>query len=708
MGALPQHAPRDKPSGSDLSPTDFDWQQISYLLHLSRAMDTVEEEELVPAKLVFNQFSARGHDLAQILLGSLLTHPHDAASGYYRSRPFVLSLGLDPEAAVAAPMAKAGGYSDGRDIGVVCNYPNSERKGAMLFPMCGGVGAQFSPIAGWAQSIVYHRDELKDASYKGAIGVSMGGDAAMSTSGFWAALNIATTNKLPHLFFIEDNGYGISVPQAVQTPGGDQVANLSAYKNLSIIDGDGTDPVAAPELIREAVNYVREGRGCCLLRLKVPRLCGHTFQDTQTYKPAALIESEQARDPLPKLRDHLLHSGLLSAEQWQALENRAMQTIKAAVAKAKLRPEPDPRELRRYVYAENRADGSPDVQLRGGLLAGGHRFPAPGHSPRPEGARLNMLTAIRKTLECEMQINRKVLVFGEDVGPKGGVHGATLGLHEKFGQQRVFDTSLSEEGIIGRSVGMALAGLMPVPEIQFRKYAEPAAEQLSDTGIMRWRTKNQFAAPMVVRIPGGFARRGDPWHSMCDEVEWVHKVGWQVAMPSNAEDAVGLLRFALRDNNPTIFFEHRALLDNSWARRPYPGDDYVLPFGKANTLVAGDKLTVVCWGAMVERCEKAAAALQQSIEVIDLRTLQPWDRDCVLSSVKKTGRCLIVHEDNQTAGFGAEIAAVLSDDCFFDLDAPIRRLTMPDVPNPHNIHLLEAALPTRESIAAAMLNLLEI
>jgi len=695
--------------------SSVDWHRVAHLLLLSRAMDTIEERDLVPAKLVFNQFSARGHDLAQILLGLQMTHPHDAATGYYRSRPFVLSLGLDTEDAVAAPMAKAGSYSDGRDIGVVCNFPNVERpsmkaKGAMLFPMCGGVGAQYSPISGWAQSIAYHRDQLLDSSYQGAIGLSMGGDSSMSTSGFWAALNISTTNKLPHLFYIEDNGYGISVPQTVQTPGGDQVANLAAYKNLKIIDGDGTDPINTPQLIEEAVNHVRSGEGPCLLRLKVPRLCGHTFQDTQTYKPEQMIAEEQARDPLPKLRTQLLHDGVFSEDEWQQLEQDTYNEVLEAVEKAKQRPEPDTSKLTKYVYAE-----AGEVQLRGGLAADGHQFPRGNTDPNPSGPRMNMLKAIRETLDYELKTNPKVLVFGEDVGPKGGVHAATLGLNGKYGNQRVFDTSLSEEGIIGRSVGMALSGLMPVPEIQFRKYAEPAAEQLSDTGIMRWRTNNQFAAPMVVRIPGGFARRGDPWHSMSDEVEWAHKVGWQVAMPSNAEDAVGLLRYALRDNNPTIFFEHRNLLDNSWSRRPYPGDDFVIPFGQAKTLMAGNKLTVVCWGAMVERCEKAALQLMKecvaadnSIEVIDLRTLAPWDKDTVLASVKKTGRCLIVHEDNQTAGFGAEIAAVLSDEAFFDLDAPIQRLTMPDVPSPHNIHLLEAAVPSQARIAEAMQNQLTL
>jgi 2-oxoisovalerate dehydrogenase E1 component len=253
-----------------------------------------------------------------------------------------------------------------------------------------------------------------------------------------------------------------------------------------------------------------------------------------------------------------------------------------------------------------------------------------------------MLTAIRRTLEHELAINPRVVVFGEDVGRKGGVHAATLGLQEKFGTARVFDTSLSEEGIIGRAVGMAIAGLMPVPEIQFRKYAEPAMEQLNDCGSMRWRTANRFAAPMVVRMPGGFFKCGDPWHSQCNEVQFAHAVGWRLAMPSNAEDAVGLLRSALRGNDPTIFFEHRAMLDGSWARRPYPGDDFVLPFGVARTVRAGEEVTIVTWGAMVERCEEAARLSQVDAEVIDLRTLVPWDREAVLASVRKTRRCVIV------------------------------------------------------------------
>jgi 2-oxoisovalerate dehydrogenase E1 component len=239
---------------------------------------------------------------------------------------------------------------------------------------------------------------------------------------------------------------------------------------------------------------------------------------------------------------------------------------------------------------------------------------------------------------------------------------------------------------------------MPVPEIQFRKYAEPATEQIHDCGTMRWRTNNRFAAPVVLRVPGGFFKCGDPWHSMTNEVEFVHNPGWKVAVPSNAEDAVGLLRGSLRGNDPVLFFEHRAMLDDSWARRPWPGDDYVLPFGRAKKTREGDRITIVTWGAMVPRCEAAADGI--SADVIDLRTLQPWDSEMVLDSVRRTRRCLIVHEDLRTGGFGAEIAAVVADEAFLDLDAPVARVTMPDIPSPHHPKLMEWALPGPASIRA--------
>jgi len=676
-----------------------DWKSVLRTVFVSRALDALEETRLVPERKVLYQFCARGHDVTQALLGQRLTERWDAVTPYYRSRPLALALGLPAEEALASTMMRAEGMSGGRDIGVVINRPN--REGPCLLPACGGVGAQFTPATGWAQALVYRERLLKDGSAAGSIAVAHGGEASTSTNGFWASLNIATTSRLPLLYFIEDNGYGISVPATRQTPGGDIAANLAAFRNLKILTGDGADPFAASTLIDEAVAAVRSGGGPVLLRLRVPRLSGHSGQDTQAYKSAEEIAAERARDPLLALRRRLV-PGELSEGAWQALEGECESLVQAALERIEARPPLATAGVARHVFTERGDDGNPELQAQGGQWRDGAMPPAGTATPRPEGARINMLTAIRRTLEHELATNPRVLVFGEDVGVKGGVHAATLGLQERFGEDRVFDTSLSEEGIIGRAVGMALAGLMPVPEIQFRKYAEPAAEQLHDCGTMRWRTMNRFAAPMVVRMPGGFFKCGDPWHSQCNEVQFIHAIGWQVAMPSNAEDAVGLLRTALRGNEPVIFFEHRFLLDGAAARRPWPGDDFALPFGRANRLREGAELTVVSWGAMVERCEQAAAESAIDVELLDLRTLAPWDRDAVFGSVAKTRRCLIVHEDTITAGFGAEIAAQLAERAFFDLDAPIERLAMPDVPSPHNPRLLDAVVPGVPDIVAAI------
>jgi len=668
---------------------DPDWKRVAWLLHASRALDEIEETRLVPERKVLYQFSARGHDFAQILLGLQLTDAHDAVTVYYRSRPMMLALGVGLEEAAAGPLARAGSFSSGRDIGVVFNLPG--RGGPSVLPACGGVGAQYTPAAGWAQAIRYRRETLKDTSYARSIAVVLGGDASTATNGFWSALNIATTLKLPMLFYIEDNGFGISVPSVLQTPGGNIAANLRSFTGLTILEGDGSNPAQAAELTQRAVALVRTERAPVMLRLTVPRLSGHSGQDTQAYKSHLTVQEETARDPLTSLEAFLVPR-VVTQSDWSALAAAARRDVEAAVTAALARAQPDPEELTRYVFWQE-PDGSQTLQEQGGLRPEGHAFAPTSPRAQPEATRINMLTAIRRTLDFELGANPRMVVFGEDVGPKGGVHGATLGLQDKYGVQRVFDTSLSEEGIIGRAVGMALAGLLPVAEIQFRKYADPAAEQLNDCGTLRWRTHNRFAAPIIVRMPGGFFKCGDPWHSQTNEVAWVHGIGWHVAVPSNAEDAAGLLRAALRGNDPVIFFEHRAMLDGAWARRPYPGNEFVVPFGKARVVRAGSELTVVTWGAMVERCELAAAQSHVDVELLDLRTLSPWDRSAVLASVQKTHRCLIVHEDNLTAGFGAEISATLAQEIFFSLDAPIERLAMPDIPSPHSPLLLEAAVP---------------
>ena len=673
---------------------------------VSRALDDVEEstnrnKASVPRDhLVLYQFSARGHEVAQVILGSLLTHPRDAASAYYRSRPLLLALGLGIDDALASPLGRSGGFSDGRDIGVVCNLPR--RDAPIVLPMSGDVGSQYTPAAGWAQSILYHRDVLGDASYRSAIAVVLGGEGSVATNGFWSSLTMATTLSLPMVFYIEDNGLGISVRGEMQTPGGNVAKNLASFGNLLVRDGDGTDPAETARLVKECVDHARSGVGPALVHLAVPRLSSHSGPDNQRgYRTEDEIAADFTRDPLPKLRKHVVPR-LVSAAQWRELEGEVQRDVDEGLRKARARPPADPEFVRRFVYEE---PGDPAIV--GGLTTEERTALGGNDQQGEDGEVVRFADAVRRTLRHELEVNPKLVVFGEDVGRKGGVHLVTEGLQRQFGEKRVFDTSLSEEGIIGRAVGMAIGGLMPVAEIQFRKYADPAAEQLNNCGTLRWRTANRFAAPIVVRMPGGFGKDvGDPWHSLSDEVRFVHSLGWTVLVPSNAADAVGLLRAAMRGGNPAIFFEHRSLLMTSDGSARYPGDDYVVPLGKASRLREGADLTLVTWGAMVHRCLEAADRFADRLDVLDLRTVAPWDREQVLASVGRTGRCLIVHEDTLTAGFGAEIAATVAKEAFWELDAPVDRLAVEDVPMPYHPTLLEAVLPDADRIAERIERLL--
>ena len=682
---------RPKASGRTL-----DWRTIAYNTLVSRALDDAEEatnrnRASVPREhVVLYQFSARGHDVAQTILGSMLDHPHDGVGAYYRSRPLLLSIGLSIEDALSSPLGRSGGFSDGRDIGVVCNLPN--RNGAVVLPMSGDVGSQYTPAAGWAQSITYYRDVLGDEAYRGAISVALGGEASVATNGFWSALTMATTLRLPMLFYIEDNGLGISVKGEMQTPGGNIARNLASFENLFVRDGNGCDPDEAARLLGEVVDHVRGGGGPALIHLTVPRLSSHSGPDNQKgYRTEAEIAADVSRDPLPRLRRHLV-PGIMTESNWREIESEVERDVTRALDAARSRPAPDPATVSRFVYEEPLGPG--DTPAFGGLSDEELAALPATTEPNATGDVVRFAEAVKRTLRAELERNPKLLVFGEDVGIKGGVHLVTEGLQKQFGAGRVFDTSLSEEGIVGRSVGMALAGLMPVAEIQFRKYADPAHEQLNNCGTMRWRTANRFCAPIVVRMPGGYGKDvGDPWHSLSGEVTWVHAIGWQVAIPSNAADAVGLLRSAMRSRNPTIFFEHRSLLMTSDGSARYPGDDYVVPLGQATRVREGTDITVVSWGAMVHRCVEAADRFPGQVDLFDLRTVAPWDREAVLESVQRTSRCLIVHEDTITAGFGAEIAAVIAADCFWYLDAPVDRLAVADVPMPYHPDLLEAVLP---------------
>jgi 2-oxoisovalerate dehydrogenase E1 component len=673
---------------------DIDWGAVARIMLASRAIDEIEENELVKAGKVTYQFSAKGHELAQALLGLALDHPHDAATVYYRSRPLMLAAGLTAREAFAADMARAGSPSEGRDVGVVYSLP--PRGGPTVLPASGDVGAQYTPAAGWAQAITYYQRELKDKQWDGALAVALGGDGSVASNGFWAALTIAATLELPMLFFIEDNRVGISVSGELQTPGANIAENLASFKNLYIRDGDGTDPEDAATKIHEGVEHIRSGKGPALVHLNVVRLHGHTYGEDQTaYKSPALIEAEFARDPMKRLQSYLGDEF-----GWEELAKSVEQDIRAQLAEAEASPDPDAAEYAKHLFYS----AAPQVPPPDGSLPEAAFGP-----PQSDGARINLSEAVRRTLTTELAANPKLVVFGEDVGLRGGVHRVTVDLQAQFGEARVFDTSLSEEGIIGRSVGLALAGLRPAPEIQFRKYADPATEQINDLGWLRWRTAGKFGAPVVVRIPVGYSKKtGDPWHSVSGEAVYAHTLGWRIAYPSNAEDAAGLLRTALREHDPTLFLEHRALYDTPQGRMPWPGDDYCLPFGQARIVQEGNQLTVVSWGEMLHRCIEAAEPFAGEVELIDLRTIIPWDREAVLASVQKTGKCLVAHEDSRTVGFGAEIIAEIAEAAFTHLDGPVQRITTPDTPIPFNIPMMNAhVIPSVGAIRAKMRALIE-
>lgn len=664
---------------------DF-WREVAKDVLRSRLLDELEERKLTPEGLVKYQFSAKGHELAQVLLARQLTHPHDAAAVYYRSRPFVLASGLSLEEALRSSLARQGSMSEGRDVGVMFNLRS--RGGVTVLPTAGDVGSQYAPAAGWAQAILYHRDVLRDKQWEGAVAVACGGEGSVAANGFWAALVVATTLRLPMLFFIEDNGRAISAPVSLQTPGGNVAKNLAGFGNLKVLDGPGFEPEVTAQLVAEAVAWVRAGKGPCLLRVEVPRLSGHTFIDTQAYREPEELERERSRDPLLRVR------ALVGEATWTRVQSEVEAELGRALEAALAAPPPRQDTATTHLFAADPPGWNQGAQ------------PAP-LVPQPEGARVNLVEGIRRTLASELAAEPRMLVFGEDVGVKGGVHGATVDLQRRFGEARVFDTSLSEVGILGRAQGMAMAGLRPVPEIQFRKYADPAYDTLVDIGLVRWRTAGKFTAPVVVRMPLGFGRKtGDPWHSFSAEAIYAHTLGWRIALPSNAADAVGLLRAALRGEDPVLFLEHRALLDAPEARRPYPGDSFVLPFGVGERLLAGDRLTVVTWGAMVYRCLEAAQDFPGQVEVWDLRTLAPWDQEAVVRSVRKTGRLLVVHEDTITAGFGAEVVAFVTAQAFAYLDAPPLRVASADVPVPYDAGLAGAVVPTVWHIRRAMADLL--
>jgi 2-oxoisovalerate dehydrogenase E1 component len=520
------------------------------------------------------------------------------------------------------------------------------------------------------------------------------GDGTTSQGDFHEALNWASRVKAPVIFLVEDNGYAISVPVADQTPGG-KVANLGrGYDNLETVEVDGCDFVASFEVMQAAVARARKGDGPTLVVADVVRLLPHSSSDDQRkYRPEEELAADKARDPVEALRELLIAQKVKTADEMDALDAQVKDDVDAAADRAEAAPMPARDTAEKWVWSEE-----PEPALT---------------EPPQDGEPTVLVDAINRALKEEMARNKKMLIFGEDVAhEKGGVFTATRGITKQFGEDRCFNSPLAESSIIGVAIGLAMRGYKPVPEIQFGDYVWTAMMQIrNELATVRYRSNNAFSCPAVVRIPIGGYIHGALCHSQNIESFFAHIPGLKIALPSTALDAYGLLKAAIRGNDPVLFLEHKGLYRQNHAKSVLPkGDDWVLPFGKAAIRRAGDDLTVVTYGAMVQRALQAANELADhgfSAEVIDLRSLNPVDWDTVMASVKKTGKCLVVQEDCRFVGYGAEIAAEVGERCFEHLDGPVRRLAGKDSPVPFNWDLEEEILPQMKDVTKAMMDLAE-
>jgi 2-oxoisovalerate dehydrogenase E1 component len=558
-------------------------------------------------------------------------------------------------------------------------------------------GTQCLPAVGCAEAARYisrrpqlpgceaHGDELTYVSL---------GEGATSEGEFWESLNSAATLHLPVLFVVADNGYAISVPSSDQSPA--PVSELvRGFRGLDVHRFDGRDYFTTRRNGARAIAHVRAGVGPALIHATVTRPYSHSAADTQSkYRSSEELADEAEHDPILLLERALVAGGVLSEDDVALLRAEAKQVVADAAREALAAARPDPATVTEHVYV------LPDI-------------PDPG-PPRDEGEPVMFGEAIKRTLHEQMAADERIRVFGEDVADareqvlanvegKGGVFGTTHGLQRSFGIARCYNTPLAEANIVGRGVGQALRGLRPAPEIQFFDYIWPAMQQIkTEAATIRWRSAGQFTCPLVIRVPiGGYLTGGAIWHSQCGESIFAHVPGLLIAFPSRARDAAGLLRAAFRCSDPVLFLEHKHLLRQPYTRDPFPPSDWVLPFGRGEVRRPGERLTIVTWGATVQKSLDAVGLMGESVEVIDLRTIVPWDQELVAESVRKTGRMLVVHEDVLTCGFGAEIAAWIADECFEHLDAPVRRVGATDTHVAYEPTLEKAVLPQVDDIAAA-------
>lgn len=673
---------------------------------LSRRLDD-RELLLKNQSLSYFQISGAGHEAVQVAAGLTLRPGRDWVFPYYRDRALCLTLGMSAfDMLLNAVGAEDDPNSGGRQMPTHWSSP-----ALRIVSSSSACTTQCLHAVGAAEAGRLRRQIGIDADPAapdgdGEITLVSLGDGQTSGGEFWESLNTACSGRLPVVYLIEDNGYAISVPVEVQTPGGDISELVESFPGLHVIRVDGTDGPASFRAMREAVAWARGGSGPALVHARVTRPYSHSMSDDERhYRSAAEREAEAARDPIRRFGDHLVRAGLATESDIDALGADVDGEVQDASDRAVAAAKPDPSTAARYVC-------SPTVDPASDAF---DTVPAPDGAGVPD----TMVAAINRTLKDEMARDARIVVFGEDVADasraeilsevagKGGVFKATLGLQREYGRERVFNSPLAEANIVGRAIGMAVRGIKPVVEIQFFDYIWPAMMQIRDELCMlRYRSNNDWSCPMVIRVPiGGYLKGGSLYHSQSGESIFAHCPGLRIAFPSTAEDAAGLLRTAIRADDPVLFLEHKHLYRQTYNKGVYPGPDYTLPFARAAVRREGAGVAVVTWGALVQRTLQAAERASQEgidVRVIDLRTIAPYDWRAIAAAVQATSRVVVAHEDQLTCGFGAELAARIADELFEHLDAPVKRVGALDCPVAYSPVLEEAILPQADDVLDAI------